>query len=89
MHSVDLGVGGGFAHLPDDLMVALIDDVHRTWQRRQQDPGTTVVVGTRTWGSGPARVTGGLHDITAWVTGRAAPNALQVDGALPPLPSWI
>ena len=89
VHSVDLDAGGGFGRLPDTLLVALIDDVHRTWQRRQQDPGTTVVAGTHTWGSGPARVTGDLPDITAWVTGRARPPALQTSGPLPVLPAWI
>ena len=64
--------------------------MHRTWLRKGQDPGTTVMTEDgRSWGAGPTRVTGTLPDLTGWVTGRATPPTLRSDGGLPPLPAWI
>ena len=90
IHSIDLRAGTGFEDLPEDLLTALLDDVHRTWQRKGQDPGTTVTSQDgRSWGSGPTRVTGTLPELAGWVTGREAPRTLHIDGDLPPLPAWL
>ena len=90
MHSIDLRAGTGFTDLPEDLLVAVVDDVHRTWRRKGHDPGTTIVSDDgRSFGAGPARVTGTLADLAGWVTGRAAPPTLHSDGGLPPLPAWL
>lgn len=89
VHGVDVDVGTGFSDLPEDLLASLVDDVHVTWRRRGQDPGTTVVSGGRTWGDGAIHVSGPLHDVAAWVLGRAAPTDLRASDGLPPLPAWI
>ena len=90
IHSIDLRAGTSFEDVPEDLLTAVIDDVHRTWLRKGQDPGTTVMTeGGRSWGDGPIRVTGTLQDLAGWVTGRATPPTLHSDDSLPPLPAWI
>ena len=89
VHGVDLDAGTGFADLPEPVLLALVDDVHRSWARRDQSSASTVVSGVRTWGDGPVHVAGALPDVAAWVTGRAVPAGLQAAGPLPPLPTWI
>jgi maleylpyruvate isomerase len=89
VHAVDLDAGIGFADVPDDVQAAMVDDVFRMWDRRDQAPDVVVFAGDREWGTGAVAVSGALPDVTAWVTGRSDGAALTADGALPQLPAWL
>lgn len=89
VHTVDLDAGVGFGDIPDEVLAALIDDITRTWQRRDQMPDVRLTTGAREWGAGPVTVTGDLSGLTAWVSGRASATGLTVDGTPPELPRWL
>jgi maleylpyruvate isomerase len=89
VHAVDLAAGVGFGDLPDEVLVALVDDVFRMWDRRGEVPGVTVSAGGRTWGAGPVDVSGSLAAVAAWVTGRNRGAGLEADDPLPELPAWL
>jgi maleylpyruvate isomerase len=89
VHAVDLDAGPGFANVPDDVLTALIGDVNRTWQRRNQRPDVKLSAGSRTWGTGPVTARGDLPALAAYVTGRRGSAGLTASGALPPLPTWL
>jgi maleylpyruvate isomerase len=88
-HGVDLDAGITFAPVPTDVTVALIDDVFRTWARRDAVPDLILIAGDHEWGTGSVAVAGSLPAAAAWVTGRSAGTDLTADGALPRLPNWI
>ena len=89
VHAVDLDAGPGFRDMPEDVLAALVDDVIRTWQRRDQTPQVTFTAGTGSWGGGPLTVTGDLPDLAAWLTGRSDADRLAADGPAPSLPAWL
>ena len=89
VHSVDLDAGVGFGDVPDDVLAALVDDVFRMWDRRDQVPDVAVFAGDREWGTGALAVAGPLPEVTAWLTGRSAGTGLQADGPLPALAAWL
>ncbi len=89
VHAVDLDAGIGFADVPEDVQAAMVDDVFRMWDRRDQGPDVVVFAGDREWGTGAVAVSGALPEVTAWVTGRSDGAALTADGALPELPAWL
>lgn len=89
VHAVDLDEGVSFADLPDDVLVALVDDVFRMWDRRDSVPDVTLFAGDREWGTGALAVAGPLPAVAAWVTGRSAGEELQADGPLPRPATWL
>ncbi|WP_448616294.1 maleylpyruvate isomerase family mycothiol-dependent enzyme [Modestobacter sp. URMC 112] len=89
VHAVDLDAGVGFADVPDDVLAALVDDVFRMWDRRDQVPDVAVFAGDREWGTGALAVAGPLPEVTAWLTGRSAGTGLEADGPLPALAAWL
>ena len=89
VHSVDLDAGVSFADVPDDVQAALVDDVFRMWDRRDEVPDVVLFAGDREWGTGRLAVAGSLPDVTAWVTGRGGGEGLSADGPLPTLPAWL
>ena len=89
VHAVDLDSGVGFADCPDDLLVALVDDVFSAWKRRDEVPGITVSAGERTWGSGAVAVSGSPAAVAGWLTGRSDGAGLRSDAPLPGLPRWL
>ncbi|MEV6161914.1 maleylpyruvate isomerase family mycothiol-dependent enzyme [Streptomyces sp. NPDC052052] len=94
VHAIDLGTGLTFADLPADFLAALCDDVIG---KRAQGPGPALLLeatdtGARWELSGeglPAPLTGPLHEITAYLTGRA--HALTAPGGAPApaLAAWL
>jgi len=87
-HAVDLDTGIGFPDIPDDVLVALIDDVTWTWQRRHQIPDVRFVTDDHSWGTGSTIFAGGLPQLAAYVTGRRLPDV--VTGDPPPAPPpWL
>jgi len=105
VHAVDLDAGVTFADLPDDVLVALIDDVVATWERRGQTPGIRFSAGARHWGAGATAVETSLPELASYVTGRPdqaggparAGGPDRADGSAraggparwPPLPPWL
>jgi maleylpyruvate isomerase len=89
IHAIDLDAGAGFGDLPDDVLTAVLDDVIRTWERRNQMPEVRFTTGRNTWGTGPVTVSGDLPGLVAHVTGRRGPAGLTADGVIPPLPTWL
>ena len=89
VHAVDLDAGVGFADVPDDVLAALVDDVFRMWDRRDQVPDVAVFAGDREWGTGALAVAGPLPEVTAWLTGRSPGTGLEADGPLPALAAWL
>ncbi|MFJ8128564.1 maleylpyruvate isomerase family mycothiol-dependent enzyme [Streptomyces hydrogenans] len=94
VHAVDLATGTTFADLPADFLTALCDDVTA---KRAAAPGPAVTLRATdtgaTWelpGDGePVPVTGALHALTAYLTGRgAAPRAADGPPA-PALAAWL
>ena len=84
VHAVDLDAGVSFGDVPDDILTALIDDITRTWQRREELPDVRLTTGAREWGTGPVKVTGTtLSQLTAWVSGRSPTTGLTA------LPRWL
>jgi maleylpyruvate isomerase len=89
VHAVDLDAGVTFADVPEDVQAALVDEVFRVWDRREQAPDVVLFAGDREWGTGSLAVAGSLPAVTAWVTGRGAGDELTADGPLPKLPAWL
>jgi len=89
VHAVDLDAGVTFADVPEDVQAALVDDVFRMWDRRDQVPDVVLFAGDREWGTGSLAVAGRLPDVTAWVTGRSRGDGLTADGELPALAPWL
>ncbi|MEU5093635.1 maleylpyruvate isomerase family mycothiol-dependent enzyme [Streptomyces sp. NPDC020996] len=94
VHAVDLANGVTFADLPDDFLTALCDDVVA---KRAAAPGPAVTLRApatgAAWhlpGAGEAvPVTGRLHAIAAYLTGRDA-GPLTADGTpAPALGAWL
>ncbi|MET7541429.1 maleylpyruvate isomerase family mycothiol-dependent enzyme [Streptomyces sp. NPDC005507] len=89
VHAVDLANGVTFADLPGDFLIALVDDVVA---KRAAAPGPAVTVRASATGAEwhlpgdgqPAVVSGELHEIAAYLTGRDA-GAL----AAPELGPWL
>jgi maleylpyruvate isomerase len=89
VHAVDLAAGIEFSDIPDDVLAALVDDVFRMWDARDEVPDVAVFAGDREWGTGALAVAGPLPAVTAWLTGRSAGEELQADGPLPALAPWL
>jgi len=85
-HAVDLDTGIGFPDIPDDVLVALIDDVFASWTRQSKVPDITFTSLNKMWGNGTLTVSGDLPDLAAWLTGR---RPLIVDGRAIGLPRWL
>jgi uncharacterized protein (TIGR03083 family) len=91
VHAVDLGADVTFAALPEDLLLALCEDVV---SKRAQTPAVAVVLEAdgHLWElpgpDAPVRVSGSLPDVTAYLTGRS--HRLDDGGdAVPTLPVWL
>ncbi|HEX7164594.1 MAG TPA: maleylpyruvate isomerase family mycothiol-dependent enzyme [Trebonia sp.] len=91
IHGIDLNAGTRWADLPPDFLVALLDDV--TGRRSAAGGGPALTVAAtdtgRTWevaGTGaPIPVSAPLADLTAYLTGRPAPELTTA----PALPAWL
>jgi maleylpyruvate isomerase len=85
VHAIDLDTGKSFGDIPDDVLVALMDDVTGMWAGRGQTPDASFSAGDRHWGTGKVVVTATLADLTGYVTGRHH----DADDDRPPLPPWL
>jgi maleylpyruvate isomerase len=85
VHAIDLDTGKSFDDVPEDVLVALVDDVTKMWARRGQTPDLSFRAGERHWGTGQALMTAELTDLAGYVTGRRR----DADGDRPPLPPWL
>lgn len=93
VHAVDLDPGLGFADLPEDFLLALVDDVV-TRRSGGDQPALTLVAdtGTRSWtvtGRGePTELHGSLAGVAAYLTGRPGADVAAA-GPTPELPAWL
>ncbi|MFB4315002.1 maleylpyruvate isomerase family mycothiol-dependent enzyme [Actinomadura sp. 21ATH] len=95
VHAVDLANGTSFADLPPGFLTALCDDAAA---KRAASPGPAVTLRAPAAGASwelpgdgePAVVTGELHDIAAYLTGRDAGPLTAAGGApAPALGAWL
>lgn len=94
VHAVDLGNGTGFADLPGDFLAALCDDVAG---KRAGEPGPALLLEATDTGASwqlpgegePTVVAGPLHEITAFLTGRAHALSTPGGGPVPALTRWL
>jgi maleylpyruvate isomerase len=89
VHAVDLDAGVTFADVAEEIQAAMVDDVFRMWDRRDQVPDVVVFAGDREWGTGSVAVSGPLPAVTAWLTGRSPGDGLVADGGIPAVPAWL
>ncbi|MFW3169582.1 maleylpyruvate isomerase family mycothiol-dependent enzyme [Geodermatophilus sp. CPCC 206100] len=89
VHAVDLDAGVGFADVAEEVQAAMVDDVFRMWDRRDQVPDVVVFAGDREWGTGAVAVSGPLPAVTGWLTGRTRGEGLEADGGIPEVPAWL
>jgi maleylpyruvate isomerase len=75
--------------VPENVLAAVVDDVFRMWDVRDQVPDVAVFAGDREWGTGSLAVAGTLPDVAGWLTGRTSGAGLQADGPLPALAAWL
>ncbi|GHB33242.1 maleylpyruvate isomerase [Streptomyces viridiviolaceus] len=94
VHAVDLAKGVTFADLPARFLAALCDDV--VAKRAAGSGPALVLVPTdyeARWelpGTGdPVEVTGPLHELTAFLTGRPASPTTRHGGPVPVLGPWL
>jgi maleylpyruvate isomerase len=91
VHAIDLGAGTRWTDLPEEFLIALLDDV--TIRRSSKGGGPALAVAAtdtgHTWeviGTGAAiPVSAPLADLAAYLTGRPAPELK----AAPALPAWL
>ncbi|NEK56951.1 maleylpyruvate isomerase family mycothiol-dependent enzyme [Geodermatophilus sabuli] len=89
VHAVDLDAGVGFGDVAEEVQAAMVDDVFRMWDRRDQVPDVVVFAGDREWGTGAVAVSGPLPAVTGWLTGRSRGEGLTADGGIPEVPAWL
>jgi maleylpyruvate isomerase len=92
VHTVDLGCGPDFDHVPPGVLAALVDDVLAMWERRGTALDVALVASDdgRRWGDqATVTATGRLPVLVAWLTGRSTADALAFDGPVPDLPTWL
>lgn len=96
VHTIDLGGRVGFAELPEDFLVALMDDIvayrsgvpdHPAVELMSRNTGEAWIIP----GSGTSvRLMAPLPDLVAWLTGRAVAEPKVIGPGTPPeLPPWI
>jgi maleylpyruvate isomerase len=94
VHSVDLDPTDGFDDLPEDFLLALVEDIAlRRSDGRQPAVVLCATGGRRRWsvsGRGePAEVHGSLGAIVAYLAGRPGAEMTSSSGSVPDLPPWL
>ncbi|MBB3078923.1 maleylpyruvate isomerase [Streptomyces violarus] len=99
VHAVDLNIDTGFDDVPQDVCVALVDDVAASFRGRPDCPSVRLRSedGAHSWLLGesaaaePVVVSGDLPSLAAYATGRPVPGPLYPTGggSLPTLPAWL
>ncbi len=92
IHHVDLDLDHTLAHLPEDFVEAMLDEVTDDYSARDDAPGF-VLVSTddeRRWTVAPGgpEVVGSPPSLLGWLLGRTDGIGLHTDGALPTLGAW-
>ena len=96
IHAMDLGTGGEFSALPQDLAVSLLKDVLATLATRPGCPALTIraesgpLLATPAAGHGdPIDVKGTVPELLGWLTGRTEGATLDFSAERPALPAWL
>jgi maleylpyruvate isomerase len=92
VHAVDLDPARGFGDLPEDFLLALVDDIVARRSDRDQPALVLSADGGHSWsvhGRGePVRVHGSLGGVAAYLAGRRSDVSAR-SGAVPALPRWL
>jgi maleylpyruvate isomerase len=91
VHAADFAGPLTFAGIPADVASALAADIATIWRRRDGLAGLTFVAtdtGQR-WGDGRRVIRAPLADLLAWMSGRGAGTAIQIDGPAWEPPRWL
>ena len=96
VHTIDLDAGARVEQIPDEIAVALIDEVTATLSSRDECPGVLLRATdtSRDWTMGPSEgvvtLRGSQAAILGWVIGRSRGDGLHASGgSLPPAPRWL
>lgn len=94
VHTIDLDPTTSFRHLPEDFVLALIDDAVARRSRADQPSLLLSTTGGRhTWsvsgGGEPRAVSGSLGSVAAYLTGRSGADVTSPSGDVPTLPPWL
>jgi maleylpyruvate isomerase len=93
VHAIDLDPGLGFGDLPDDFLLALVDDIVARRSDGRQPALSLVADDRHTWsvrGRGePIEVHGLLAGIAGYLAGRPGPDLKAPAGTVPALPPWL
>lgn len=94
-HHVDLDAGYGTGNWPDAFVRRALDEVVRSFGRRDDIPPITLDVEGRPkehiGSPAPVTVSGSPANVLGWLTGRSAGGKLRIHpaGPLPVLPAWF
>jgi maleylpyruvate isomerase len=91
VHGVDLAGRVTFADVPADLASALITNIVRGWQDRDEVSGVAFAAtdtGQR-WAHGARDISATQADLLAWMTGRGSADAIQFNGPPWAPPPWL
>jgi maleylpyruvate isomerase len=96
IHTMDLGTGGEFSEIPQDLAVALLEDVLSTLATRPGCPALTIRAESgailaipSASAPDPIEVKGTVPELLGWLTGRADGAGLDFSPERPALPAWL
>ena len=94
IHAVDLDGGVTFDDLPEDFLLALVEEVAARRSTGGTGPALTVRTAGRAWsvtGRGdPVEVRGSLPAVAAYLVGRPTSTSLTSStGVVPDLPAWL
>lgn len=91
VHHVDLDADYTLAHLPDDFVAVMLDEVTAELGARSQTPGMVLVsTDSRRWtvGGGGPEISGPPASLLGWLLGRTDGTGLHSDASLPSLERW-
>lgn len=96
IHAMDLGTGGRFNEIPQDLAVSLLEDVLATLATRPGCPPLTIraesgaILAIPSTGHGdPTEAKGTVPELLGWLTGRTDGAGLDFSPEQPALPAWL
>lgn len=92
IHHVDLDLDYTLAHLPEDFVEAMLDEVTADYSKREDMPGVVLIgnddEGRWTVEPGGPEVVGAPPALLGWLLGRTEGIGLHAEGGLPSIGAW-